>query len=137
MTCGNCNMTDGCCYTSLPPKVKCNVTGEFHCYDDECNCEAIRASKVDEVAQLKMMLSQPLLTIDYNDLTDTSTAFCKEELADFNMTDVEVGSTACLVCGERVGFKPMDGGPKICKTCKKTILYIKEKFSKELENYEV
>lgn len=37
MKCGNCNKTDGLCYTSLPPKVKCTVTGNFHNYDDDCD----------------------------------------------------------------------------------------------------
>lgn len=137
MTCGSCQFTDGMCYTSYPPKVKCTITNEFHLYGDECNCETIRASKVDNLAQLKMMISQPLLTIDYNDSNVTSTTFSNEDLADFNMAEVEVGSTACLVCGEHVGLKIMDGGPKVCKTCKKAIFYIREKFSKELENYEV
>lgn len=36
MKCGNCDKTDGLCYTSNPPKVKCTVTGNFHEYDDEC-----------------------------------------------------------------------------------------------------
>lgn len=35
--CGTCDKTDGLCYTSNPPQVKCTVTGEFHHYDDECN----------------------------------------------------------------------------------------------------
>lgn len=34
--CGNCDKTDGLCYTSLPPKVKCTVTGEYHLYGDKC-----------------------------------------------------------------------------------------------------
>lgn len=37
MKCGVCDKTDGFCYVSLPPKVKCSVTGEFHDYNDECN----------------------------------------------------------------------------------------------------
>ncbi len=36
MRCGDCDKTDGLCYASLPPKVKCTVTGEYHLYDDEC-----------------------------------------------------------------------------------------------------
>lgn len=36
MYCGNCDKTDGLCYASLPPKVKCTVTGEYHLYSDEC-----------------------------------------------------------------------------------------------------
>lgn len=35
--CGQCSMTDGLCYTSLPPKVRCLVTDEFHYYEDKCN----------------------------------------------------------------------------------------------------
>ena len=37
MKCGNCDKTDGLCYTSDPPKVKCTITGEYHGYDDECD----------------------------------------------------------------------------------------------------
>ena len=37
MKCGNCPKTDGLCYTSLPPKVKCTVTGKFHEYGDDCD----------------------------------------------------------------------------------------------------
>lgn len=39
--CGNCDKTDGLCYTSDPPQVKCTITGEFHYYDDECNVEFV------------------------------------------------------------------------------------------------
>lgn len=38
--CGNCDKTDGVVYTSIPPKVKCTITGKFHCYDDVCDCES-------------------------------------------------------------------------------------------------
>lgn len=40
MSCGNCDKTDGLCYTSNPPKVRCTVTGEYRLYDDECNIKA-------------------------------------------------------------------------------------------------
>lgn len=36
-SCGNCDKTDGMCYTSLPPKVKCTITGKFHLYGDTCD----------------------------------------------------------------------------------------------------
>ena len=36
--CGSCSCTDGNCYTSNPPKVKCTITGKFHFYDDICDC---------------------------------------------------------------------------------------------------
>ena len=35
--CGNCDKTDGCVYTSLPPKTRCTVTGKFHFNDDVCD----------------------------------------------------------------------------------------------------
>ena len=42
--CGNCDKTDGMCYTSNPPQVKCKITGSFHCYDDTCDCDTITAT---------------------------------------------------------------------------------------------
>lgn len=39
--CCTCRYTDDVCYTSNPPKVKCTITGDFHRYDDECNCRQI------------------------------------------------------------------------------------------------
>ena len=35
--CGNCEFTDGMCYTSNPPKRKCTITGEYHYYDHPCD----------------------------------------------------------------------------------------------------
>ncbi len=49
--CGQCNKTDGICYTSNPPKVKCTVTGEFHLYDDQCNIKPPRICDVLGVEQ--------------------------------------------------------------------------------------
>ena len=37
MFCGNCTENDGFIYTSLPPKVKCKITGQFRFCDDICN----------------------------------------------------------------------------------------------------
>ena len=42
--CGSCDKTDGMCYTSNPPQVKCIITGRFHFYDDICDCDTIRAT---------------------------------------------------------------------------------------------
>lgn len=38
-TCGTCIHTDGMCYTSNPPQIKCVHTNKFHFYGDECDCE--------------------------------------------------------------------------------------------------
>lgn len=37
MNCGICKKTDGMCYPSYPPKVKCTVTGKYHQYNDKCD----------------------------------------------------------------------------------------------------
>lgn len=42
--CGGCDKTDGMCYTSNPPQVKCIITGKFHYYDDVCDCDTITAT---------------------------------------------------------------------------------------------
>lgn len=47
MRCRDCDKTDGLCYASLPPKVKCTVTGEYHLYDDECSIVLSCASNYD------------------------------------------------------------------------------------------
>lgn len=44
--CGNCNKTDGKCYMSNPPKVRCTLTGEYHEYGDSCNVENMDNSPV-------------------------------------------------------------------------------------------
>lgn len=37
--CGVCDNTDGNVYTSIPPKVRCKITGQFHGYADLCTVE--------------------------------------------------------------------------------------------------
>lgn len=139
MLCGTCPFTDGMCYTSNPPKRKCTITDEFHLYDDECNCESIRISRTEEREHIFKKLESPLIAINSLDHKDPSIAFSDIESETLNSITAEpiVGETSCLVCGERIYLNIFGSGIQICKTCKKAILYIKEKFSKELENYEV
>lgn len=47
-TCGICEKTDSLCYTSNPPKCRCNVTDEFHTYDHECNVEEDNNEPMDQ-----------------------------------------------------------------------------------------
>lgn len=47
-TCRNCDKTDGICYTSNPPKFRCEVTGEYHTYDYECDVEEDNVNKQDK-----------------------------------------------------------------------------------------
>ena len=37
LTCGNCNLTDGCIYTSYPPKVRCEIDDSYHFLDHRCD----------------------------------------------------------------------------------------------------
>lgn len=39
MICIHCDKTDGLCYASMPPNVKCTITGRFHLYDDPCDVQ--------------------------------------------------------------------------------------------------
>ena len=54
MHCGNCDKTDGLCYASLPPKVKCTVTGEYHLYSDECTVKQQPIVDTDKTCEKKM-----------------------------------------------------------------------------------
>ena len=83
MLCGSCPFTDGCCYTSLPPKVKCNITNEFHYYDDECNCIERRQSQKEELDFVKKKLSgpSPWMAINYDGPIAPLVSFSGEEVA--------------------------------------------------------
>ena len=152
MTCGSCQFTDTLLYCSMPPKVKCKITNEYRCYDDECNCEDARAQKEAVESYLAQKLSEPIIQIDYTDVSDdVSTLITAEEADGFKgllnqalyadpvpeSLDIAVGCTRCLVCGADVILSWSDGEPKICPTCQKAIKFIKEKFKKELDEYEV
>lgn len=39
MTCRDCDKTDGCVYTSFPPKLRCTITGEYHDYIHKCDVD--------------------------------------------------------------------------------------------------
>lgn len=157
MTCGSCPHTDGLCYTSMPPQCRCNITGEYHYYGDECNCkDDIVAKRTEEIEKFKELLNQPgcLMAINYDSdkapavaITGEEAAVAYESLlnlplygecASTETTDkVAVGSTKCLACGEETIVMMWDSYTQICPSCKKAIKFIKEKFNKELESYEV
>lgn len=110
MTCGDCPNTDGYHYTSYPAKVKCTITGEYHCFSDECDCNPIQVRDEKQLNAFKDMLSDTTSTIRFEDLVP-----------------VDRG-THCLVCGEGISLSMSEHGPKICEECKKAILFIKEHF---------
>ena len=147
MTCGICKYTDGCCYTSLPPKVRCNITGEFHYYDDECNCEDIKERKAEEFDNIRELIGEPgaLMALNYDGHNAPSVSFVNTLDGHITSAEIDMASNAataigcadCLVCGESITVNMFDSYTKICPTCKKAIMYIREKFTKELETYEV
>lgn len=131
MNCGACSFTDGYCYTSLPPKVKCTITDECHYYDDICNCEEVRAQKAAESASGTLLITEEAGS--YKGLLNPALHTGTTD----ECTAIAVGCTSCLVCGDDVILTWYEGGPKICSACQKTIKFIKEKFKKELNEYEV
>lgn len=58
MCCGNCNNTDGMYCYSNPPKVKCIITGEYHYYNDKCNCTKKIENKEDKSNDNKMTIDK-------------------------------------------------------------------------------
>lgn len=118
MLCGSCPYTDGLCYTTLPPKVKCTITNNFHYYDDACDCEDYLANKPsqEELDNIKKLLSEPLVFAGSSPVDDyAAVGIC----------------TTCIICEEEItgDFYHL---PKICPACKKAIKFIKEKFKEEL-----
>ena len=150
MTCGKCPFTDGLVYTSLPPKVKCIVTGEFHEYEDLCDCENARKVKENlnryvaakgEQASYRSQGGSTLATTP----GDTTIPI---QAAEINSTITEIGATAvasifssaraeigtpCLICGETVEIGYFGGSPKICEECKQAVLHVKELLKKSKE----
>ncbi len=84
MTCGTCPHTDGLCYASMPPQVRCNITGEYHYYGDACDCrEDLIASKTEELEKIKELLNKPgaLMAVNYDSDKAPAVAFTGEEAA--------------------------------------------------------
>jgi len=57
-TCGGCDKTDGVCYTSNPPKVKCTVTGNFHFYGDTCDCMSYQIADIPTFPNSQVMYQE-------------------------------------------------------------------------------
>lgn len=65
MKCGNCDKTDGRCYLSDPPKVKCTITDQFHFYDDECNALGTVKTSPTKYAVLCILCGEVVRYTDY------------------------------------------------------------------------
>ena len=110
MKCGNCDKTDGLCYTSLPPQVKCTITGRFHKYDDECDCSATGVYNGD-------MKEGKLYTP-----SGTKVSIC----------------THCIVCDEPIELTSVEEmylsygkniNAKVCDKCKQAIMYVRKQLN--------
>ena len=134
MICGSCPYTDGLVYTSMPPKVRCIITGDFHEYAENCNCENARKVKesLDRSEAKVRELPSDTEYVALNGATDNTVAF--PSFVTNSTITATAGLTAtlgtpCLICGETVdiGFPC---GPKICDACKKAILHVRENLEK-------
>jgi hypothetical protein len=143
VTCGSCFYTDGCCYTTNPPKVKCVITNEFHLYGDECDCEEARNKREAEEADGYIKYSGDKLVTPDPTYGSVGVTWDGKEPTDYTLftaalaTPIAVACTPCLCCGESITLDWYSGGPKICENCQKAIKFIKERFKEELINYEV
>lgn len=120
MTCGMCPFNDGMCYTSNPPKRKCTITGEFHFYDDECNCVGARLCKELERASLDKSPTEPVyLNIDGSATGDI-----------YGIATTSI-TTPCIICGEDVAMDIVNGRPGVCDRCKEAVQFVKDKLMGE------
>lgn len=65
MKCGNCDKTDGICYTSNPSQVKCTITGKFHYATDACDCTSIAYIAKPSYSISCMICNETLRTSEY------------------------------------------------------------------------
>lgn len=144
MTCGSCPYTDGLVYTSMPPKVKCTITGDFHEYSENCSCENARKVKenLDRYAEAKGESRSCSDSIGHDLTVAAVTASTLAEAIEPVSTGIasilnsqcyaEIG-TPCLVCGETVVVGFVGGGPRICKECKQAVLHVRDLLKKNKE----
>jgi hypothetical protein len=122
----------------MPPKVKCIFTGEYHFYNDECNCEEgdFKARKIEELEHLKKMISEPLgVAVSVPDHLQYDN-FSVNNTAAINAMSCTI-CVKCAICGDEIPMSWYGGGTYVCEECKKAIKFLKEKFKLELEEYEV
>lgn len=159
MTCGKCLCTVGGEFLSMPPKVKCAITDEYHCFTDECNCDVARVTREAEQESILNELRKPgpIMAINYDGPNAPSVSFSGEEVAaayntlisapkydesyvpgtdELLMSPTVTGATKCLLCGSEVSLTMYESGPKVCSDCKRIIRFVKEKHKSELEAFE-
>lgn len=83
MNCGSCPFTDNLCYCSMPPRVKCTITNEFHYYSDECDCIEAMTSRKAELDSITKKLNEPgpLMALNYDGPNAPSVSFSGEDAA--------------------------------------------------------
>ena len=135
MRCGGCSFTDGMCYTSNPPKVRCTLTGNYHYYEDECDCESSRCMKEQESSSL---IKSVVKDVDY--LSCPSLTLTERELAEFLESDsiacaaVTTICVPCLICGEDIPMGFYGNSSKICDSCKEAVKFVKDKLMEKKDD---
>jgi hypothetical protein len=135
MTCGMCPFNDGMCYTSNPPKRKCTITGEFHFYDDECNCEYSRLLKEKETSGESLIECFPESAIRLNaDHIAASEYEFPDIVTEYICEPITTFGTPCIICGETVFVDIYGAGPKVCNSCKEAVQFVKDKLMEKKDD---
>lgn len=135
MTCGMCPFTDGMCYTSDPPKRKCTITGEFHYYDYECNCEYSRLLKEKEKSGESLIERFPdsAIRLNVDDIAASEYKF-PDIVTEYICEPITTFGTPCLICGETVFIDIWGSGPKVCDSCKEAVKFVKDKLMEKKDD---
>ena len=132
-----CPLTDGMCYTSNPPKCKCTITGEYHYYADECNCDMARTQKDFEHKSIIKNIVDPMLDISYNSYGQLAIngfeASETESSIDLSVVASNY-STNCIICGEEVIIQEWESAYKVCNKCKEAIQFVKDKLMEKKDD---
>lgn len=135
MTCGMCPFTDGMCYTSNPPKRKCDITGEFHYYDDECNCEYSRLLKEKEKSGESLIgrFPESISNLNMDSIAASEFEF-PGTVTEFICEPITTLGVPCIICGETVSIDIYGMGPKVCDSCKEAIQFVKDKLMEKKDD---
>lgn len=132
--CGYCGCTDNCIYTSNPPQVKCNISGEYHFLGHSCNIvDSIKQSYLDSRKQSNEHSKEESILVDGTDLDKISLSgnYVLENreinipTSKNNVLTIISNTIVCMECKNTIYFVPKyDNGTikyKYCPYCGKEI----------------
>lgn len=121
--CGYCGCTDNCICTSNPPKVKCNISGEYHFLGHSCNiADSVKQSYLDSRKQSNEHSKEESILVDGTDLDKISLN------GTYVLKNDESGVTASksIVCALVTNIL-------VCEECRKTIYLVPRDCSGNIE----